>query len=65
MSHARSTINLPTAWQMRTPKFSLKIFIVLFFITFLGGLFRWLRLAEPKAVVFDEIYYALDAQGLL
>ncbi|MGA1449138.1 MAG: phospholipid carrier-dependent glycosyltransferase, partial [Candidatus Nanopelagicales bacterium] len=50
---------------MRTPKFSLKIFIVLFFITFLGGLFRWLRLAEPKAVVFDEIYYALDAQSLL
>lgn len=65
MSHARNTINLPTAWQMRTPKFSLKIFIVLFFITFLGGLFRWLRLAEPKAVVFDEIYYALDAQSLL
>ncbi len=65
MSHARNTINLPTAWQMRTPKFSLKIFIVLFFITFLGGLLRWLRLTEPKAVVFDEIYYALDAQSLL
>lgn len=65
MSHARSTINLPTAWQMRTPKYSLKILLSLFFVTLFGGLFRWIRLSEPKAVVFDEIYYALDAQSLL
>jgi len=65
MSHARSTISLPTFWQMRTPNFSLKIFIGVFFVTLLGGLFRWIRLSEPKAVVFDEIYYALDAQSLL
>ena len=65
MSHARTTVNLPTAWQMQNPKYSLKVLISLFFVTSLGGLFRWVRLSEPPAIVFDEIYYAVDAQALL
>ncbi len=65
MSHARETVNLPTAWQMQNPKYSVKILIGLLFVTIFGGLLRWVRLGEPKAVVFDEIYYAVDAQSLL
>jgi dolichyl-phosphate-mannose-protein mannosyltransferase len=65
MSHARKTVNLPVAWQMQNPRYSLKIVFGLIFVTLIGGLFRWVRLAEPKAVVFDEIYYAVDAQSLL
>jgi dolichyl-phosphate-mannose--protein O-mannosyl transferase len=30
-----------------------------------GGILRFVRLAEPKAVVFDETYYAKDAYALL
>jgi dolichyl-phosphate-mannose--protein O-mannosyl transferase len=65
MSHARETVNLPTAWQMQNPKYSIKILLSLLSITLLGGLLRFIRLGEPNAVVFDEIYYAADAQSLL
>jgi dolichyl-phosphate-mannose-protein mannosyltransferase len=65
MSHARETVNLPTAWQMQNPKYSIKILLSLLSITLLGGFLRFVRLAEPNAVVFDEIYYAADAQSLL
>ncbi|MGN9789454.1 phospholipid carrier-dependent glycosyltransferase, partial [Nonomuraea sp. ZG12] len=30
-----------------------------------GGILRFVRLGEPKAVVFDETYYAKDAYALL
>ncbi|MFI6928701.1 phospholipid carrier-dependent glycosyltransferase, partial [Nonomuraea spiralis] len=30
-----------------------------------GGLLRFVRLGDPKAVVFDETYYAKDAYSLL
>lgn len=65
MSHARETVNLPTAWQMQNPKYSIKILLSLLSITLLGGFLRFIRLGEPNAVVFDEIYYAADAQSLL
>ncbi|WP_328807865.1 dolichyl-phosphate-mannose--protein mannosyltransferase [Nonomuraea antri] len=34
-------------------------------IALFGGLLRFIRLGEPKAVVFDETYYAKDAYSLI
>ncbi|MER6507858.1 phospholipid carrier-dependent glycosyltransferase [Nonomuraea sp. NPDC001636] len=34
-------------------------------VALFGGLLRFVRLGEPKAVVFDETYYAKDAWSLL
>ncbi|MGW2162290.1 glycosyltransferase family 39 protein, partial [Nonomuraea sp. NPDC001699] len=34
-------------------------------VALFGGLLRFVRLGEPKAVVFDETYYAKDAYSLL
>ncbi|NEG70517.1 dolichyl-phosphate-mannose--protein mannosyltransferase [Bifidobacterium choloepi] len=34
-------------------------------VTLGGGLLRWFRLGEPKAVVFDETYYVKDAWTML
>ncbi|MFC4008354.1 dolichyl-phosphate-mannose--protein mannosyltransferase [Nonomuraea purpurea] len=34
-------------------------------VAIFGGILRFVRLGEPKAVVFDETYYAKDAYSLL
>ncbi|GAA3673715.1 phospholipid carrier-dependent glycosyltransferase [Nonomuraea antimicrobica] len=34
-------------------------------VAIFGGLLRFLRLGEPKALVFDETYYAKDAYSLI
>ncbi|MFG1703807.1 dolichyl-phosphate-mannose--protein mannosyltransferase [Nonomuraea sp. M3C6] len=34
-------------------------------VALFGGILRFVRLGEPKAVVFDETYYAKDAYSLL